>query len=94
MNAVAGGILEMLHHLGSIDQKLLGHTAANHAGSTHTIAFDDGDLGAVARRPLGCRQTTGASTDHHEIKRLLHRNAHQSLLILRAMRSLSGSVHA
>ena len=74
MDAIAGGLLHLLRHLGSVDQQFLGDAAPDHAGATDAIAFHDGHTCTVSGCPLGSRQATGTGSDHHKIKRLVHRN--------------------
>jgi hypothetical protein len=74
MDAVAGGLLHLLSHLGSVDQQFLGDAPPDDAGAANAIAFDNGDIGTMTCRPLGGGQAPGTGTEHHKIKRLVHRS--------------------
>ena len=74
MNPVAGGLLHLIRHLGSIDQQFLGNATPDHTGAANTISLHDGDAGTMPCRPLGGSQATGTGAEHHEIKRLVHRS--------------------
>ena len=39
--AVGGGILELVRELGAVDQELLGHAAADHAGAADAVVLAD-----------------------------------------------------
>ncbi len=65
---MAGGVREPLAIGGSIDQQLLGHTAADHAGAPDSIAFHDGHLGAIRSGPFGGCKAAGSSPDHEQIE--------------------------
>ena len=56
-DAVGMGIGELMVGLGAIDQQLLRHATADHAGATDAIAFNDGHPHAMPRRTIRCRKT-------------------------------------
>ncbi|CAI8405720.1 MAG: Uncharacterised protein [Synechococcus sp. MIT S9220] len=74
MDAITGGLLHLLRHLGSIHQQFLGNTAPDHTGAANAVTLHDGHASTMTCRPLGSRQATGTSTEHHKIKRLVHRS--------------------
>src|SRR5580704_4452398 len=66
--AEAGGILEAIRELGAVDQELLRHAAAQHAGAANANGFRNPHLGAVGARPPRARHTARARADGEEIE--------------------------
>ncbi len=51
--AIARGVRDLVVDMGGIDQELLGHAAADHAGAAHAVLFGDHHLGAMVARDAG-----------------------------------------
>ena len=59
--------------LGAVNQKLLGNTAADHAGAADAITLHDGDAGSMTGRAFRSSQTTGACAEHNQIQISAHK---------------------
>ena len=65
--AETGGILDLVLDVRGVDQKLLRHAAADHAGAAHAVFFGDHHLGAMAGGDPGGANPAGPSSDHEQI---------------------------
>ena len=65
--AVAGGVLELVGKARGIDQKLLRHAAADHAGAADPIFLGHHDARAMARRDPRGPHAAGAGADDEKI---------------------------
>src|SRR5690349_18049859 len=59
MPAEAFGDLELILEARGVDEELLGHAPADHAGAADAIFLDDGDLCAEVRCKTRCAHTAG-----------------------------------
>ena len=60
-------IVEIVGEAAGIDQQLLRHAAADHAGAADPILFRQHDLRAVSRRDPRRAHAAGAASDHKEV---------------------------
>jgi hypothetical protein len=61
-----------------MDEELLRHAAAQHAGAPNPIRFDDGDTLAALGRAPGGAHAARARTDDDEIVLMAGRLAHEN----------------
>ena len=74
MQSVGRGILQLMTGLRSINEQFLGDTAADDTGAADAITLHNGHIGSMTCRPFGGGQPPGTGTEHHKIKRLVHRS--------------------
>ncbi len=65
--AEAGRVLELMGEAGRVDQELLRHAAADHAGAADAVFLRDHDLRAMTGRDAGGAHAAGAGADDEEI---------------------------
>ena len=70
--AEALGVLELVGEARGIDQKLLRHAAADHAGAAEAILLGDHHLRAIARRNAGGAHAARSGSDHEQIDFFRH----------------------
>ena len=58
--------------LGDVHQKLLGITAADHAGAADAISLHDGDAGSITGRAFRSGQPTGPRPKNNQIQISAH----------------------
>ena len=71
--AEARSKLEQVLVARGIDEELLGHAAADHAGAADAILLDDRDPGTIAGRDTRGTHAARASADHQEVIAVAHR---------------------
>ena len=73
--AEARGVLDLVVDVRAIDQKLLRHAAADHAGAAHPVFFGNHDARAMAGGDPGGAHPARTSSDHEQIDvELSHRS--------------------
>ena len=60
-------VLELVAEAAGVDQQLLGHAAADHAGAAEAVLLGDGHLGAVAGRNARRAHPAGAAADDEQV---------------------------
>ena len=67
-DSIAGRIRQLLLHLGSVHQQLLGHATADHAGPADPVPLHNRHPRPMAGRPLRSSKPPGAGPKHDQIK--------------------------
>ena len=87
--AVARGVLDVLGKMGAVGQQLLGHAAADDAGTTDPVFLTDTSAGAVHGSAAAGRDTARAGADDEEIEIVC---AHQMPALQRYLTSRNTSM--
>src|SRR4029079_6891703 len=61
-------VVEVLGDMRAIDERLLGHAAADHAGAADLVLLGDSDARAISRGNAGSTHSAGAGADHEQVE--------------------------